>query len=68
VGRIGWIYGLHLNFGKSGQESQQIVANAHEDDQVASINPFNHQKWVVRDSLSNLQTIPFNPICGYIRS
>jgi hypothetical protein len=25
-------------------------------------------KWVVRDSLSNLQTIPFDPICGYIRS
>jgi len=24
--------------------------------------------WVVRDSLSNLQTIPFDPICGYIRS
>jgi len=57
VGRIGWIYGLHLNFGKSGQESQQIVANAHEDDQVASINPFNHQKWVVRDS---------NPNRGYV--
>jgi hypothetical protein len=25
-------------------------------------------KWVVRDSLSNLQTIPFDPLCGYIRS
>ena len=25
-------------------------------------------EWVVRDSLSNLQTIPFDPICGYIRS
>jgi hypothetical protein len=24
--------------------------------------------WVVRDSLSNLQTIPFDPLCGYIRS
>ena len=26
------------------------------------------RKWVVRDSLSNLQTIPFDPLCGYIRS
>jgi hypothetical protein len=25
-------------------------------------------KWVVRDSATNLQTIPFDPICGYIRA
>ena len=67
-GRVGWIYVLYLYFGKSSKESQQIVTDTHKDNQVASIDSSGVQMWVVRDSATNLQTIPFDPICGYIRS
>jgi len=46
-----------------------IAQCAHEPDFFVrdTLTP-EFTKWVVRDSLSNLQTIPFDPLCGYIRS
>jgi len=46
----------------------QNLGNGSDDAMFGSISRIYLHKWVVRDSLSNLQTNPFDPLCGYIRS
>ncbi len=50
MGRVGWIYGLYLYFGKPSKESQQIVTDTHKDNQVAKFDSPGLHMWVVRDS------------------